>query len=94
MSAIVSLAISLITAILPIVGSMTTGSTETFINSLVALLPAIESGAEALVLPITNLVTEFESSGNVTTAQITALKSALTALQAQSDAIAKDDGIV
>lgn len=93
MSAIVQLALSLIEGILPLVGSMTSGATATFISGLVNVLPDIEEGASALVLPITNLIAEFEGSGSATSAQITALQQALTALQAQSDAIAKDDGI-
>jgi hypothetical protein len=93
MSALLQLALSLIEAILPMIGSMTSGATATFINNLVTILPNIEEGAAALILPVTNLIAEAEGSGNVSSAQITALQQALTALQAQSDAIAKDDGL-
>ena len=82
MTAIASLIVTLLTQLLPLLASMTSGQTQSIITLLEQVLPTIVSEATSLVAPVQNIIAQMQGSGVVTPDQVTAL----VALNAQCDA--------
>lgn len=84
MLAIATTVISLLTEILPLVGSATVGaaSVSTAINTLTQLIPVAVQEGEALITPIKNIIAQISSTGAPTADEL----ASLAALDAQCDA--------
>lgn len=93
MSAIASLIVTLLTQLLPLIGSLTSGSTSNIISILEQILPTIVKEATDLIAPVQNIIAAIQGSGTVTADQVAALAALNAQLDAAFDAVAKDDSL-
>lgn len=93
MSAIATLVVTLLTQLLPLVGSFTSGSLASVISLLEEILPTVVTTATELVAPVQNIITALQGSGTVTEAQAAALTALNAQCDAAFDAIAESDGV-
>lgn len=93
MAAIAQVIVTLLTELLPLIGSMSTGTVATIITTLEQILPTIVKEATDLVVPVQNIIAQIQGSGVVTADQITALEALNAQIDAEFDAAAKADGL-
>ena len=93
MSAIATLVVTLLTQLLPLVGSFTSGSLASTISLLEEILPTIVTTATELVAPVQNIIAALQGSGAVTAAQATSLAALSAQCDAAFDAIAQTDSV-
>ena len=93
MTAIASLVVSLLTQLLPLVGSMAGGQVGSIITLLEQIIPVVVKEATDLVAPIQNIIAQLQGSGVVTPDQITALAALNAKIDAEFDAAAAADSV-
>ena len=81
LSAAIETILTLIEGLLPAVG-VTSSIVETILTALIKIVPIIAANATNFITPVKNIIAALQSSGAVTTDQMTALQ----ALDAQCDA--------
>ena len=94
MSAIITLVVTMLESLLPMLASATSGQTQNIITLLENIVPVIVKEASDLVAPVQNIIAQLQTGAQVTPAQIAALQAQSDALDAALDAAAADDKLV
>lgn len=92
MSALATAIVSMLSALLPLIGGASTGSIDTIINVLVQLIPEVVSEVEQVGPIIANTIAALRSNSAVTVAQLSALATVETQYDAAFEAAATAAG--
>ena len=94
MTAIIAqLIVSMLTQLLPLIGSISSGGTSSIITLLEKILPIAVQEAMDLVQPIQNIIAAIQGNGTVTADQVAQLVALSTQIDAAFDAQATADGL-
>lgn len=92
-ASIAQIIVSLLSALLPLVGNLASGAVGNIISLLEEIIPVAVKEAEDLVAPIENIIASIKGSGAVTADQLTALEALNAQIDAEFDAAAKGAGV-
>ena len=93
MGAIANVVVALLTQLMPLIGSLSSGAVGNIITLLEQIIPVVVKEASDLVPIIQNIIEQIRGGGTVTADQLAALDALDAQIDAEFDAAAKAAGV-
>ncbi len=91
-AAIAQLIVTLLSGLLPVIGSFTSGQAASVIALLENILPVAINEITSIVPSVQNIIAALQGNGSVTADQVTALQTLSAQYDAAFESAASDDG--